>query len=196
MEKENIIFPERFCRGTAVNKTATTTTDSRLQPRGKESGGFTLVELLVVVLIIGILAAVALPQYNKAVLKARVSEKQQMLANLEKATDLWVMENGLQNTDDIMSELDVDYLNSLTRVMDGLHCDAKGVLCIEARTGISFSLVSVSDWTHNTAHDGPPDYSLQSEWTQNKGWKRTYTSCGVDISKLGLETLGYEQQGC
>ncbi len=56
--------------------------------------GFTLLELLVVVLIIGILAAVALPQYQKAVEKARATEAITVLENIRNGIDAWVLSNG------------------------------------------------------------------------------------------------------
>lgn len=59
--------------------------------------GFTLIELLVVVLIIGILSAVALPQYTKAVEKSRAVEAITVLSSLQRAVDIYLMENGFPN---------------------------------------------------------------------------------------------------
>ena len=55
--------------------------------------GFTLIELLVVVLIIGILSSVALPQYQKAVLKSRTSEAWVNLKNINTAVNEYCLEN-------------------------------------------------------------------------------------------------------
>lgn len=59
-----------------------------------KTSGFTLIELLVVVLIIGILAAVALPQYEKAVLKSRVSSILPWFKELKRGRDLYVLNGG------------------------------------------------------------------------------------------------------
>ena len=55
--------------------------------------GFTLIELLVVVLIIGILSSVALPQYQKTVLKSRAAEAWSTLGTIRTAVDAYCLEN-------------------------------------------------------------------------------------------------------
>ena len=68
--------------------------------------GFTLIELLVVVLIIGILSSVALPQYTKAVTKARVSSMLALLKTLADSQELYHIANGQYASQ--ITDLDVD----------------------------------------------------------------------------------------
>ena len=60
----------------------------------KNKLGFTLIEMLVVVLIIGILAGIALPQYQKSVEKARAAEALISINAILKSIDILYLKSG------------------------------------------------------------------------------------------------------
>ena len=66
--------------------------------------GFTLIEVLVVVLIIGVLTAVAVPQYQKAVQKSRFNSLLPTAKSIASAEEVYFMEHGSYGP---LSELDV-----------------------------------------------------------------------------------------
>ena len=62
--------------------------------RGARSGGFTLIELMIVVVVIGILAAIAYPSYQEHVRKARRADAQTALLELAQFMERHYTANG------------------------------------------------------------------------------------------------------
>ncbi len=114
----------------------------------KSKRGLTLIELLVVVLIIGLLATVALPQYNKAVKRARGTEAVATLDTVEKALTNYYLSNDTYEGAD-MNTLDTT-LPSLTHFKYSIGTGPFSTGLSEPHLQVSsfnasFSLVSPED---------------------------------------------------
>ena len=95
--------------------------------------GFSLIELLVVVTIIGILSSIALPMYNKAVERSRAAEGITLVREIARANALYRLENE-DYTDNIL-ELNLDFGGIDTTVGDRNSKDTPNFSCRSAAAG-------------------------------------------------------------
>ena len=145
--------------------------------------GFTLIELLVVVLIIGILSSMALPQYRKAVERARAAEAVSNIGTLMLAMDRYLLENGYPNqrVDVMHSALDIE--------MPEPKAGPKGII---------YEGYCVSNWCQVSAHPRDNNYHLQAyrrSATNSQGWADKLCYYNSEIGRgvcEGLRGLGWE----
>ena len=81
--------------------------------RNRKSKGFTLVEIMIVVLIIGILLAIAVPNFLKARETSRTTTCMANLRQIESGKEQWAMETNQASTATPTSaQLSPDYVKS------------------------------------------------------------------------------------
>jgi len=117
--------------------------------------GFTLLEMLVVVIIIGILVAIALPQYTTTIEKARSAEAASNIGSIRTAMD----RHWYQNSEDAdarttldIDDLDIDNPNDVT--------NAKYIYSIESNTSTS------TDRIYTIKAERKTDANTWVQWVQ------------------------------
>ncbi len=124
---------------------------------------FTLIELLVVVLIIGILSAIALPQYQKAVLKSRVVGALPNVKYLIDQVEIYRLANGEYPPDQLKDVMDVA-LSSCSGGNGGRYlCKNYGIDYEGFDPSNPYVRVCFPDCSETTTHTMILHYGLKSQ---------------------------------
>ena len=116
----------------------------------KKQQGFTLIELMIVVAIIGILAAIAIPAYQDYTIRAQVSEGLNLAGGAKAAVSEYTMDRGSFPTDNTLAGISAPgditgkYVVSVT-VANGLVTVDYGN---EAHTTLSTGFLELSPFTN------------------------------------------------
>jgi len=97
----------------------------------KKKQGFTLVEIMIVVAIIGLLAAIGIPSFQKARANSILKSKENNIRICEAAVEEWAMETAQSDGADVTATILAPYIKGATAANLGT---ADGPLAVGSET--------------------------------------------------------------
>jgi len=96
----------------------------------KKQQGFTLIELMIVVAIIGILAAIAIPAYQDYTIRAQVSEGLNLSGGAKAAVTEYFQDRGVMPSDNTMAGLATPATQIAGKYVSSVQVGANGVITV------------------------------------------------------------------
>lgn len=138
--------------------------NSHLNKTPQRQSGFTLIELMIVVAIIGILAAIAIPAYQDYTIRARVSESASVSSSVRTAVGVYFSEK--DELPDSLTDL-ADYVSGdsaayETKYVSSLSVVTGGTISVQMKTndddgetlGLGGAAGTTVSWVPVTITDG------------------------------------------
>ena len=136
--------------------------------------GFTLIELMIVIAIVGILAAVALPAYQDYTVRAKMSEPMALMAEAKTSVAEYFISNGQMPANEteagVRSDIDTDIVASLNFATNIITITVKDIGGDTATNNtVEFSLKDTSS--------GTPEWSCKPGGTNGIQTKYLPANC-------------------
>ncbi len=133
------------------------------------AGGFTLIEVMIVVAVIGLLATIALPSYRSYVIKANRSAGQQIMVNIQNREEMHMA--------DARAYTNLLGSTGLNISQDGWNCTSVATKCSNANYDVTVAVATST----------PPTFTITATALGNQvsDGNMTLTSAGARARSAG-----------